>query len=144
MRHGVGLLTLMLAGAASATEPAVSARDNAAPPPVQGKADAEPAAQTDARKPLDLRIGDIRNYMMPKEYLEAITRPDADENTVVVEGRRELAPMRRVERVPGGLMSLGYAVTNPLNAWRIFAPVVDARAAEPPSVVPKPIFRWGP
>jgi hypothetical protein len=140
MKHGLAVLALALVTTAHAAEPPAP-RAAATPVPATAPKPAEPPAP---RKPLDLRIGNIRNYMMPKDYLEAITRPDADQETVVVEGKRESAPMKRVEDVPPGLMSLGYAVTNPLNAWRIFAPVVDARAAEPPSVVPPPVFRWGP
>lgn len=143
MKHGLGVLALLFAVAADAAEPPVASSapaSNAPAPRSEAKSDKPPPA----RKPLDLRVGSIRNYMMPKDYLDAVTRPDADQDTVVVEGQRELAPMKQVEQVPGGLASLGYAATNPLNAWRIFAPVVDPRATQRPSVIPPPIFRLGP
>lgn len=148
MKHSLGVLALTLAGAINAAEPQVPATPAkpaaVKPAPAAAKPAEPPAVVSSPRKPLDLRIGNIRNYMMPKDYLEAITRPDADRDTVVVEGHRELVPMKQVEKVPGGLASLGYAATNPLNMWRILAPVVDPRAAEPPSPVPPPVFRWGP
>jgi hypothetical protein len=100
--------------------------------------------QPPVRKTLDLRIGDVRNYMMPGEYRAALGQPDADKNTVVVEGHRVLVPMDQIENVPPGLFGLWYAAKNPLNAWRLLAPVVHQGELPPPDVVPKPIFRWGP
>jgi len=98
-----------------------------------------------AAKPLDLRIGDIRKYMTPKEYLAAIGAPDADKSDIVVEGARAAPKLRSELPVPGGLGSLWYAATNPLQSWRIFLPDVNAPAAEPVyDVVPPPVFRWGP
>ena len=56
MKHGLGVLVLTLAGSAFAAEP------DAAVAPVKPGTE-KPAAP---RKPLDLRVGNIRNYMMPK------------------------------------------------------------------------------
>ena len=95
-------------------------------------------------KPLDLRVGDVRNYMMPKDYQASLGMPEADKNSVVVEGKRELVPMKMVEDVPPGLAGLWYAVKDPKNAWRLFAPVVHFEDGPPIDKVPPPVFRWGP
>jgi hypothetical protein len=141
MKHGLGLgLTLVVCGIADAAEPPVRAPVAATPPA------ARPAipAVTAAAKPLNLRIGDVRKYMMPRDFQAALRTPDADANTVVVEGERELAPMKQVENVPMGLGGLWYAAKDPKNAWRLFAPVVHFDDGPTVDKVPPPIFRWGP
>src|SRR5262245_55339352 len=84
--------------AVEAAEPSPAAVPPAKPAPAA-------APRTEARKPLDLRIGDVRKYMMPNEFNEAINAPDADKNTVVVEARRELLPMKFEQPVPGGIIA---------------------------------------
>jgi hypothetical protein len=141
MKHGLAVLALVLAGAVHSAEPA------AAPPANAPVAEANPAAvKPAARKPLDLRVGDIRNYMMPNEYRAAISAPDADQNTVVVEGARELLPMKSLKPVPAGFppATLWWALRNPAQSWRILVPDPRAAPPGPPSVVPPPVFRWGP
>jgi hypothetical protein len=129
MRHGLAVCFALLfcAGAQGADPP-------------------KPAAvQPTARKPLDLRIGDIRKYMTPQEYLAAINAPDADRTDIVVEGARAAPKLESERPVPGGLASLWYAARNPLQSWRVFLPDVNAPAAGPVyDPVPPPIFRWGP
>jgi len=129
MKHGLVIgFALLLCAAAQAADP---------PKPA--------ASRPVAAKPLDLRIGDIRKYMTPKEYLVAINAPDADKTDIVVEGARQAPKLRSELPVPGGLGSLWYAATNPLQSWRIFLPDVNAPAAGPVyDVVPPPVFRWGP
>ena len=129
MKHGLGICLALLLSAATA----------AADPP-------KPAATTPAvSKPLNLKIGDIRKYMTPNEYLVAIGAPDADRSDIVVEGARAAPKLRSELPVPGGFGSLWYAATNPLQSWRIFLPNVNAPAAGPVyDVVPPPVFRWGP
>jgi hypothetical protein len=129
MKHGLGICFALLLSAAAA----------AADPP-------KPAATAPVvRKPLNLKIGDIRKYMTPNEYLAAISVPDADRSDIVVEGARGAPKLKSELPVPGGFGSLWYAATNPLQSWRIFLPNVNAPAAEPVyDVVPPPIFRWGP
>jgi hypothetical protein len=129
MKHGLAVcFTLLLCAGAAAADPPKTA---AQPPPVG--------------KPLDLRIGDIRKYMTPQDYLVAISAPDADRSDIVVEGARVAAKLESEQPVPGGLGSLWYAARNPSQSWRIFLPDVNARAAGPVyDPVPPPIFRWGP
>src|SRR4051812_7571315 len=111
---GSGLaMWLALSAAVRAAEPPAAAVQTAAPAPSKpaaapSGAPAESLA-SGARKPLDLRIGNVRNYMMPSEYRAALEQPDADNATVVVEGQR-LVPMNLIENVPPGLFGLWYAV----------------------------------
>ncbi|HLA73583.1 MAG TPA: hypothetical protein VK624_18905 [Steroidobacteraceae bacterium] len=141
MKHGLVMsFTLLLCVAAEAAD--APKRD-----PAQRVTLPKPAAERpQARPPLNLRIGDIRKYMTPNEYLAAINPPDEERTTVVVEGARE--PSFRLESelpVPGGLGSLWYAARNPAQSWRIFLPDVNAPALGPTyDKVPPPIFRWGP
>ena len=101
-------------------------------------------AGTPPAKPLDLRIGDVRKYMMPRQFQSALGAPDAEANTVIVQGQREVVPMRMVEDVPMGLPSLWYSVKDPKNAWRILAPALNFKDGPTVDKVPPPIFRWGP
>ncbi len=147
MKYAVGLaVAFVLFGVARAVEPATTAPISkpapaGMPPKPPSKAVAPPAL----RRPLDLRVGDIRNYMTPREYQAALAVPDADRTTIVVEGQRVLVPMERIEDVPPGLVSLWYAAKHPLNSWRLLAPMVNAPEFKPPlDKVPPPVFRWGP
>ena len=141
MKRGMGLgLVLVAAIAASGAVAADPPARAAAPsPPV---ATAKPAAAP--TKPLDLRVGDVRKYMMPRDFQAILRAPDADANTVVVEGQREVVPMRMVEDVPMGLASLWYSAKDPKNAWRLLAPAVTFKDGPTVDKVPPPIFRWGP
>ena len=146
MKHRWGLgLTLSICAAVEAAEPQATP---ASPPPAPASA----ATPTPAIKPpgklLDLRVGDVRNYMMPNEYRAALSAPDADKNTVLVEGRRELLPVESEKPIPvGPLVPLWWGLTHPAQSWRIFVPDVNRppeRPREPEDKVPPPIFRWGP
>lgn len=145
MKHRVGLGFAVVAASACGW---VEAADPPARPPAKTEAatsnpPASPAAKP--RPPLDLRIGDIRTFMTPDDIQAALKAPDADENSVVVEGQRVLVPMKKVEDVPGGLASLWYAAKDPKNAWRLFAPVVNTPDTRPPrDKIPPPVYRWGP
>jgi len=139
MKRRVGLgITLAACAAVEAAEPTA-----VAPP-----ANTAPAAAVQpppVRKPLDLRIGDVRKYMMPNEFREALAAPDADKNTVVVEAKRELLPVKYEEPIPiWPLGPLYWALKNPANSWRILLPDINRGPAGPPDVVPPPVFRWGP
>jgi hypothetical protein len=146
MKLGVGMgLALVACGVVEAADPpgrpAPAAAAATAPTPA---ATSTPAAEKPA-KPLDLRIGNVRKYMMPNEYRAALQAPEPDADAVVVEGRRVLVPMAAVEDVPLGLGSLWYAAKDPKNAWRLFAPVVNAPDTRLPlDKIPPPVFRWGP
>lgn len=137
MKHRVGLVTLAMCAAAEAAEPAAS-------PAVPASA---PVAKPAPAKPLNLSIGNVRSYMMPNEYRAVLGAPDADANTVVVEGKRELLPMKSEQAVPGGIIAPFWAIMNPLQSWRIFVPDLK-RGEEPPrepsDKVPPREFRWGP
>jgi hypothetical protein len=95
-------------------------------------------------KPLDLRIGNVRNYMMPNEYREALGMPDADKNTVVVEGNRPLLPVKYDQPVPGGIIAPFWALAHPLQSWRLLVPDPKAPPPGPPDPIPPRVFRWGP
>ena len=110
----------------------------AADPPA---ASAKPAT---ASKPLDLRVGNVRNYMMPNEFRSALNAPDPEKNTVIVEGERELVPMKSQQPVPNAIIAPFWAIAHPLQAWKIFVPDPNAPPPGKPDVVPPPIFRWGP
>jgi len=142
MKHGLGLgLALVVCGGVAAAEPpARAATATSKPTP----AHPTPQAVVPAAKPLDLRIGDVRKYMMPRDFQAVVRAPDAEANTVVVEGQREVVPMRTVEDVPMGLASLWYSAKDPKNAWRIFAPTVTFKDGPTVDKVPPPVFRWGP
>ena len=156
MKRLVGLgLTLAMCAAAEAAEPAptapapvpADATTSAPAPAVAGSAN--PAAAKPVRKPLNLGVRDVRNYMLPNEFAEALAAPDADQNTVLVEGRRELLPMKSEQPVPGGIIAPFWALANPLQAWRLFVPdpklkLPEYEDREPHDKVPPPIFRWGP
>ena len=143
MKYGSRILTCVLAGAAFGVEPPapVTPSRPAAeqPAPLSGEAPAP-------RKPLDLRIGDIRGYMMPKEYQAAVDQPDADKNTIVVEAKRELLTMKFEKPIPAGFppLTLWWALRNPAQSWRTLLPDINAPEPGPPSVVPPPVFRPGP
>ena len=140
MKYGLGMGLALVCGIVAAAEPAARAKAGAMPaatkPPV--------LATPQVAKPLDLRIGNVRKYMMPRDFQAALGTPDADTNIVVVEGQREVVPMKRVEDVPMGLASLWYGAKDPKNAWRLLAPVVTFTDGPTVDKVPPPIFRWGP
>ncbi len=103
------------------------------------------AAEPVPRRALDLRVGDVRNYMMPSEYRDAISAPDTDRYTIVVEGHRQPAEVQSLRAVPMGLGAVLWSFRHPASAWRLFAP--DVHAAPPARIltrVPPPVFRPGP
>lgn len=139
-------LALMVCGVVDAAEPPAPAAAHRPPAtvPTPARTTPDPAKPAAPSKPLDLRIGDVHKYMMPRDFQTALRTPDADSMTVVVEGQRELAPMNQVEDVPMGLASLWYAAKDPKNAWRLLAPVVNVEDGPPVDKVPPPVFRRGP
>ena len=142
---GVALAACAVAEAAEPTVVAPPAKATPAPAPVSTVAPAVPNPKPALQKPLDLRIGDVRKYMMPNEFREAIGAPDADKNTVVVEGRREVLPVQYEKPIPTGpLVPLFWGLMHPASSWRIFLPDINAPAQGKPDVVPPPVFRWGP
>jgi hypothetical protein len=156
MKRRVGLgLTLAVCAAAEAAEPALRAPAaatadvgvSATPPAATNPA--RPAPAKPATRPLNLTLRDVRNYMLPDEYAEALGAPDADQNTVVVEGKRELLPSKSDQPVPGGIMAPFWGLAHPLQIWRLVVPdpklkLPENEDREPADKVPPPIFRWGP
>jgi hypothetical protein len=153
MKHRMVLgLALAVCAAAEAAEPVASSQVPAAPVAAAAPASAHtagPVAKPRPAKPLNLRIGDVRKYMMPNEFSAALAAPDADSDTVVVEAHRELLPMKFEQPVPGGIIAPFWALAHPLQSWRIFVPDLNMKPVEedprdPADMIPPPIFRWGP
>jgi hypothetical protein len=139
MKHGVALLVLVGCGVVQADEPAKAADQSSLAPSAQ-------TAGPPSRKPLDLRVGDIRKYMTPEEF-RALSLPPDESNTVVVQANAPLLPMKSALDVPGGIIAPFWALAHPTQAWRLLLP--DARVnikniPPPETKVPPPIFRWGP
>ena len=148
MKSGIAwAITLMLCVAARADPPpAPHTPKTQAPAPAQAPAGATPQRGTPPPKTLDLRIGDIRKYMMPNEYRAALNVPDADKTTVIVQGERAVAPLQSERPQPVGLGAIYSLFRHPTTAWRLFVPDTSAYAPQPgpPDVVPPREFRWGP
>lgn len=76
--------------------------------------------------PLDLSLGDVTRYFDAAELAKPL--PEELEE-IVVNGRRpEPLPERRA--IPQALGAIVYAVTNPLDAWRILVPDPNFEIAE--------------
>lgn len=84
-----------------------------------------PAPQ--APKPLDLRLGPLREFMAPPEWFTPLPR-EVDE--VIVRGRRQPAEIPDRKAVPQGLGGLWWGVRNPTEAWRLLVP--DPNVQLPP------------
>ena len=138
MKTGIAWgLALMLGAGAQATEPPVKP---AKPVPASHASAVAPAAGA----PLKLHVGDIRKYMMPSEFRDAVEAPDADKTTVIVQGERQAAPLQSTQPLPQGLGAIISVFTHPTSAWRLLLPDPNGVPAGPPDVVPQPEFRWGP
>jgi hypothetical protein len=137
MRSLAGLF-VMLAAAAQAAEPppANSPKESSAP---------KAAAAPPERKPLDLRIRDIRNYMTPDEFRALLTGREEDRNTVVVQANVPLLPMKSEHDIPGGILTPFWALANPHRAWRLLLPDprVNIKEIPPAEVKVPPPFRAG-
>lgn len=120
-------LTLAICAAAGAVEPAPGQAAPVAPARASApSAPAKPAAKPPAPvKRLDLRVGDVRNYMTPEEFQALINGREDERNTIVVQADAPLAPMRSDLDVPGGIIAPFWALAHPTQAWRLFLP--DAR-----------------
>jgi hypothetical protein len=142
MKSGIAwAITLMLCAATRADQPPAPHAPN-----TQAPASATPQRGTPPPKTLDLRIGDVRKYMMPNEYRAALNVPDADKTTVIVQGERAVAPLQSERPQPVGLGAVYSLFRHPTSAWRLFVPDTSAYAPQPgpPDVVPPREFRWGP
>ncbi len=147
---GATMLACTVAGAAepapetSAASPPATASTTASGPEAN---QARKPASADARKPLDLRVRDVREYLTAEEYRALLNGADDDQNTVIVQANAPLLPMKSELDVPGGIIAPFWALANPHKAWRLFLPDprIDIRKIPPPeTAIPPPVFRWGP
>lgn len=143
MKTGIawGVALTFCAGAQAIEPPAKASKPV---PATHAVTEAPPRATTAAGAPLKLHVGDIRKYMMPSEFREAVEAPDADKTTVIVQGERQAAPLQSMQPLPQGLGAIISVFTHPASAWRQLLPDPNGVPAGPPSVVPQPEFRWGP
>jgi hypothetical protein len=93
---------------------------------------------------LKLQVGDVRKYMMPNEFRDSVTSPDADKTTIVVQGDRPAPLLQSEQPLPQGLPAYLALFTHPTNAWRLLLPDPRGIPAGPPDPVPQREFRWGP
>jgi hypothetical protein len=105
---------------------------------------AEPEPVAASREPLKLGISDIRKYMMPKDFQAAVSEPDADRNTVIVQANTPLLPVKYLKPIPTAPIAPFWALLHPLQSWKIFVPDLNRPPSGPPEVVPPPEFRRGP
>ena len=144
-RVGLGVALAACAAVEAAEPTAVGPPVQPASTPAAAPAPAVPNPKPALQKPLDLRIGDVRKYMMPNEFRAALDAPDAEKNTIVVEAQRELLPVQYEKPIPvGPLVPLFWGLMHPTQSWRILLPDLNRAPDGPPEVVPPPIFRWGP
>jgi hypothetical protein len=78
------------------------------------------------RRPLDLRLGDLRRFFTPEELQPPVPGVIADE--VLVEGAGGTDATPYGPPIPVGLVAPYWAATHPLSAWRIFLPDPNAVA----------------
>jgi hypothetical protein len=151
MQHVAGLsLSLVISLGAHAAEPAQPAEV-----PRIAASQAKPASESDlpASAPpprrLDLRVGKIRDLMSRREMAALLGSPDWEKDAIVVEGQRELLPMKFEESIPSGfpLATLWWALRNPSQSWRTLLPDINRPDPGPLTMeekVPAREFRWGP
>jgi hypothetical protein len=144
MHIRIAIAVALLGMTAQAAEP--PAEVNPAKLAKSAKPSKPAATPTASRAPLKLGIGDVRKYMTPNDFREAIDAPDLDKTTVVVEGERPPPPLKSEMPQPTGLGAVYSLFRHPTSAWRLFLPDTSAYAPKPgpPDVVPPREFRWGP
>jgi hypothetical protein len=126
MRLLAPLLVLLVASAHAAEPRVVTKAVQQGEPVVSKPAPASVTAPVRTeRKPLDLRVGDVRKYMTPEEFRALLDSREFERNTIVVQAEAPLLPMKTELDVPGGLFAPFWALAHPTQAWRIFLP--DAR-----------------
>ena len=143
MKTGIAWgLALTRGAAAQASDP--PAQPSRPAPPARAAASAPQRNLPAAGTPLKLHVGDVRKYMMPNEFRDAVGAPDADKTTVIVQGERAAAPLQSTQPLAQGLPAYISLFTHPTRAWRMLLPDPNGVGTGPPDVVPKPEFRWGP
>jgi hypothetical protein len=153
MKHAAGWsLALFFSLAADAAELAGPSQPAKAPrvatvPQAKPASEANLPASAAPPKRLDLRVGKIRDLMSRREMAELLGSPDWEKDAIIVEGQRELLPMKFEAAIPGGPMGLWWALKNPTQSWRILLPDLNTPAQRPLTMeekVPAREFRWGP
>ncbi len=78
-----------------------------------------------AKRPLDLSAPPINHILTPEQVRALVADQDDqdDENGPPEDVMVEKAHIE--QPIPGGLVSIPWALLHPLQAWRIFAPVTD-------------------
>jgi hypothetical protein len=153
MKCAAGLsLALVFNLAADAAEPAGPPQPVKAPQSAMAS-QAKPASETDLpastvpAKRLDLRVGKIRDLMSRREMAALLGAPDWEKDAIVVEGQRELLPMKFEESIPAGFppATLWWMLKNPGQSWRALLPDLNRPDPGPLTMeqkVPQPAFRW--
>lgn len=153
MNHAAGWsLALLMSLAADAAEPAGPPQPAKAPrvatvPRAKPASQAELPASTVTPKRLDLRVGKIRDLMSRREMAALLGAPDWEKDAIVVEGQRELLPMKFEETIPAGFppATLWWMLKNPGQSWRGLLPDLNRPDPGPLTMeqkVPQPAFRW--
>jgi hypothetical protein len=155
MKYVAGLsLALVISLAAEAAEPAeptqpVETLRSTKASPAKPPSKAELAATAPPTRRLDLRVGKIRDLMSRRDMAALLGSPDWEKDAIIVEGQRELLPMKFEETIPSGFppATLWWALRNPGQSWRTLLPDVNRPDPGPLTMeqkVPTREFRWGP
>jgi hypothetical protein len=96
---------------------------------VDGRHEAAPP-----RRPLDLRLGDLRRYFTPAELQSPLPEMIGDE--VIVEGGQSGGSETTQGPIPVGLVAPFWALSHPLSAWRVVLPDPNAAPLPPPDPIP--------
>ena len=136
-------VALLASAAAQSAEPPASAKKPAKPAPAAA-APAPAAKPATPAAPLKLQVGDVRKYMMPNEFIDALSAADAERTTIIVQGDRPIPKLKSEQPLPEGLGAYYSLFRHPDTAWRLFLPDPNGVPAGPPSPVPDREFRWGP
>jgi hypothetical protein len=136
-------VALMVCASARSAEPPSAAKKAAKPAPA-ASAPAPTARAATPPVPLKLQVGDVRKYMMPNEFIDALTAADAERTTIIVQGDRPIPKLKSEQPLPQGFGAYYSLFRHPDTAWRLFLPDPNGVAAGPPSPVPEREFRWGP
>ena len=137
-------VALLVSAAARSAEPPAAANKPDKPASTATAPAPRPTARADRPAPLKLQAGDVRKYMMPNEFIDALAAPDADKTTIIVQGDRPLPKLKSEQPLPQGFGAYYSLFRHPDTAWRLFLPDPNGVAAGPPSPVPEREFRWGP
>ena len=151
MQYVAGLsLSLVISLGAHAAEPAQPAETpRIAAPQAKPASESDLPASAPPPRRLDLRVGKIRDLMSRREMAALLGSPDWEKVAIVVEGHRELLPMKFEESIPAGfpLATLWWALRNPSQSWRTLLPDINRPDPGPLTMeekVPAREFRWGP